>query len=110
MLLRLDAHDLELPRLARPTLLLVGDDELAPHNLLRGPPARGDTHARDKSGREERRSQRAPGPGFWVCGCGCGGAGSGERLAAAEELGADVLELAKLGLVAVCGLAEMFPV
>lgn len=102
-LAHLGPDDLELARPLRAALLLRGDDEPAAHDLLLGPGARRDAGARDETRHGEERLERGLAAGRVP-----GRRGQGEGLAAAEQVGADVLELAELSLVAAKELARYF--
>ncbi|KND93102.1 hypothetical protein TOPH_02114 [Tolypocladium ophioglossoides CBS 100239] len=97
----LGPHHLELPGALDAALLLGGGGELAPHDLLLGPAARRDAHAGDEArGDEERADRRRLCLPARASRAARGRRGEDQGLAAVEEVGADVLELAELGFVA----------
>lgn len=97
-----DGHDAEAADALGAALVVDGVGEPAADGLVGGPAAGGDAGA----GHEARGDEQGAQPGARTAAA-AGGAGcvvvGGEGLAAVEELGADVVELAQLGLVAAGG-------
>lgn len=94
----LHPHDLEPARALRLAPLLGGRDQLAADDLVLRPAARRQAHAGDEPGHDEKRPQGRL--AVLVAAWRRAAAGE-ERLAAVEDLGADMFELAELCLVAV---------